>query len=62
MNIELRTKIYENNEHPAVAFTLHNIAQQYDHMNQHQKALENFEKAFSNRFCSENLNLIFFLN
>ena len=44
VGIEIQTKIYKNTDHPDVAITLANIAQQWNLMGDYQKALQQFEK------------------
>ncbi len=42
--IEIRTKIYKTTEHPEVATTLANIAQQRSKLGDYQTAMEEFQK------------------
>jgi hypothetical protein len=47
--IEIRTKIYKTKEHPQVATTLANIAEQRSNLGDYQGALEDFEKVLGKR-------------
>ncbi len=42
--IEIETKIYKTTEHPDVATTLGNIAQQKSNLGDYQTAIEEFQK------------------
>jgi hypothetical protein len=43
------TKIYETNEHPAVATTLANITQERSNLGDYKRAFEDFRKVLGKR-------------
>jgi tetratricopeptide (TPR) repeat protein len=47
--VDIFTKIYKTNEHPQVASTLYNIAQQRSNIGDYQRAIEEFEKVLGNQ-------------
>jgi tetratricopeptide (TPR) repeat protein len=47
--IEILTKIYKTDEHPQVATTLANIAQQRRNLGDYERAIEVFEKVLGKR-------------
>lgn len=52
---EIRTKIYNTSEHPQIATTLAQIAEQWSNLGEYQKALKQFERVLGKNNCCINI-------
>ena len=52
--IDIQIKIYKTDEHPHVATTLSQIAQQWSKKGEYKRALKQFEKIYGSKYISVN--------